>query len=217
MKSDSALQDDVLEELKWEPSVNAAHIGVSVKDGIVTLSGHVPSFVEKYAAEKAAKRVYGVKAVADELDVKLADSNRRSDEDIARACLDALKFNASVPAERIKIIVRNNWVTLEGEVEWQYQKDAAVTVVREQSGVSGITNAITVKPTVSPRDVRNQIEAAFKRNAEIDSRRISVESHDGKVILHGNVRSWVERDQAQQAAWAAPGVTGVENHITISP
>lgn len=217
MKSDAALQDDVLEELKWEPSVNAAHIGVSVKDGIVTLSGHVPSFVEKYAAEKAAKRVYGVKAVADELDVQLADSKRRSDEDIARACLEALKFHANVPSERIKIIVRNNWVTLEGEVEWQYQKDAAVTVVREQSGVTGITNAITVKPKVSPRDVRNQIEAAFKRNAEIDSRRISVESHDGTVILRGNVRSWVERDQAQQAAWAAPGVTGVENHITISP
>lgn len=217
MKSDAALRDDVLEELKWEPSVNAAHIGVSVSDGIVTLSGHVPSFVEKYAAEKAAKRVYGVKAVADELDVKLADSNRRSDEDIARACLEALQFNASVPAEKIKLIVRNNWVTLEGEVEWQYQKDAAVTVVREQTGVTGITNAIAVKPKVSPRDIRSQIEAAFKRHAEIDARRISVESHEGKVILHGNVRSWVERDQAQQAAWAAPGVTAVENHITVSP
>lgn len=217
MKSDAALRDDVLEELKWEPSVNAAHIGVSVSDGIVTLSGHVPSFVEKYAAEKAAKRVYGVKAVADELDVKLADNNRRSDADIARACLEALQFNASVPAEKIKIIVRNNWVTLEGEVEWQYQKDAAVTVVREQTGVTGITNAIAVKPKVSPRDIRSQIEAAFKRHAEIDARRISVESHEGKVILHGNVRSWVERDQAQQAAWAAPGVTAVENHITVSP
>lgn len=217
MKSDAALRDDVLEELKWEPSVNAAHIGVSVRDGIVTLSGHVPSFVEKYAAEKAAKRVYGVKAVADELDVRLADNNRRSDEDIARACLEALQFNASVPAEKIKIIVRNNWVTLEGEVEWQYQKDAAVTVVREQTGVTGITNAITVKPKVSPRDVRGQIEAAFKRHAQIDARRISVESHDGKVVLHGNVRSWSERDQAQQAAWAAPGVTAVENHITVSP
>lgn len=217
MKSDAALQDDVLEELKWEPSVNAAHIGVSVKDAIVTLSGHVPSFVEKYAAEKAAKRVYGVKAVADELDVKLADDKHKSDEDIARACLDALKFNASIPAERIKIIVRNNWVTLEGEVEWQYQKDAAVTVVREQTGVTGITNAITVKPSISPRDVRSQIEAAFKRNAEIDARRISVESHNGKVVLHGNVRSWVERDQAQQVAWAAPGVTGVDNQITVSP
>jgi osmotically-inducible protein OsmY len=217
MKSDAALQDDVLEELKWEPSVNAAHIGVSVKEGIVTLSGHVPSFVEKYAAEKAAKRVYGVKAVADELDVKLADSHRKSDEDIARACLEALKSNASLPAERIKIIVRNNWVTLEGEVEWQYQKDAAVTIVREQTGVTGITNAITVKPKVSPRDVRDQIEAAFKRNAAIDARRISVESHNGTIVLQGSVRSWVERDQAQQAAWAAPGVTAVENHITVSP
>ena len=217
MKNDVSLQEDVLEELKWEPSVNAAHIGVSVKDGIVTLAGHVPSFVEKYAAERAAKRVYGVKAVADELDVKLPSSNRRSDEDIAVSCVAALKYNPSVPDENIRVIVRNNWVTLEGEVEWQYQKDAAANCIRDQSGVTGVSNAIFVKPKVSPRDVRNQIEAAFKRNAGIDARRIRVESQDGKVTLHGCVRSWVEREEAQQAAWAAPGVTDVKNEITVAP
>jgi osmotically-inducible protein OsmY len=217
MKSDKDLQHDVLDELTWEPSVNAAHIGVSARDGVVTLTGHVPSFGEKYGAEKAAKRVYGVKAVADELDVKLPGGSKRTDEDIAQACVSALKANYSVPDEKIKVVVNSGRVTLEGEVEWQFQREAAMNAVRYLTGATGVSNNITVKAHVSPSDVENKIEAAFKRSAEIDARRVSVEARDGKVILHGSVRSWVEREEAQQAAWAAPGVTAVENRITVTP
>jgi osmotically-inducible protein OsmY len=217
MKSDKDLQHDVQEELKWEPSVNAAHIGVTVKEGIVTLTGHVPSYAEKYGAEKAAKRVYSVKAVADELDVKLPGSSKRTDEDIAQACVNALKANYSVPDEKIKVVVNSGSVTLEGQVEWQFQKEAAMNAVRYLTGVIGVANKITVKAHVSSGDVKDKIEAAFKRSAEIDARRVSVEARDGKVILHGRVRSWTEREEAQQAAWAAPGVTAVENQLAVTP
>jgi osmotically-inducible protein OsmY len=217
MMSDKDLQQDVLDELKWEPSVNAAHIGISVKNGVVTLSGHVPSYAEKHGAEKAAKRVYGVKAVADELDVKLPGSSKRTDEDIAQACVSALTANYSVPDEKIKVVVNNGRVALEGEVEWQFQREAAMNAVRYLTGVIGVADKITVKAHVSPSDVNNKIAAAFKRNAEIDARRVTVEARDGKVILHGSVRSWTERDEAQRAAWAAPGVTAVENLISVAP
>lgn len=217
MKSDSELKRDVENELKWEPSVNEAHIGVTAKDGVVTLTGHVPSFAEKSGAEKAAKRVYGVKAVADELDVKLVGSAKRSDEDIAQACVSALKHNSSVPDEKIKVVVNSGRVTLEGEVEWQYQREAAMNAVRYLTGVTGVSNQITVKARVSPKDVKDKIKAAFHRSAEIDARRVDIETHDGKVILYGSVRSWSEREEAQQAAWAAPGVTSVENQIAVLP
>lgn len=215
--TDSEIQQDVLRELQWEPSVEAGHVGVAVHNGVVTLSGHVSSYAEKYAAENAAKRVHGVRAVANEIEVRLPGSSERTDADIAANAVNSLERNVLVPKDRIKVTVNKGWVTLEGTVEWNFEKDAAENAVRFIPGVRGVSNLIEVKPRVSPEELKQKIEDAFKRSAEVDANRVQVEVDGGKVTLRGTVRSWAERDAAAREAWAAPGVWSVENLITVQP
>jgi osmotically-inducible protein OsmY len=215
VRSDDDIREDVMLELQWDPKITSSDIAVAVKDGVVTLSGFVHSYWEKDAAEKAAKRVYGVKGVANDIGVKLPSA--RTDPEIARDAVQALESHVSIPADKIKVTVKNGWVTLEGKVDWQYQKAIAESAVKNLKGVVGITNNIEVAPRVSPADVKSKIEESLKRSAELDARRITVEVEGSTVKLYGSVRSWVERDEAERAAWAAPGVTKVENHITVTP
>lgn len=214
---DKDLKQHVQNALDWEPSVDATDIGVSVDEGVVTLRGNVASYSEKIAAERVALRVYGVKAVANDLAVRLVSSYQRTDTEIAQAALAALKWNTVVPDDRITLVVKDGWITLAGTLDWQYQKDAAARAVRDLTGVKGVTNDIHVKPVVKTTDVRDKIEAAFKRSAEIDARRVNVTAQDGKVILSGNVHSWAERQEAERAAWSAPGVTHVDDRLTVVP
>jgi osmotically-inducible protein OsmY/prolyl-tRNA editing enzyme YbaK/EbsC (Cys-tRNA(Pro) deacylase) len=217
MKTDIDLQQDIIDELVWEPSIDAAAIGVAVEGGVVTLTGHVPSFAEKWTAEHVAKRVVGVRAVANEITVRLPGTSERSDADIARAALLALEWDIWVPHRQITLTVSAGWIKLEGEVDTQHQKLAAEHVVRTLTGVKGVTNLIKVTPTVKPAEITTKIAAAFQRSAVIDARRVQVETHGGKVVLRGNVHAWAERETAERAAWAAPGVDEVENQITVQP
>jgi len=215
MKNDVDLQRDVFDELKWEPAVHSTDIGVIVKDGVVTLEGVVDSYPEKWAAERAAKRVSGVKALALELEVKLPGFGKQSDADIAEAAENALKWDVLVPQDRIKVTVEKGFLTLEGQVDWEFQRSAAKRAVQYLTGVKGVANEITVEPKVAPTDVKAQIEAALKRNAILDAQQIKVQADGGKVTLRGNVRSWAERDEAEAAAWAAPGVNEVTDFIAV--
>jgi osmotically-inducible protein OsmY len=214
-KTDEEIQRDVLDELKWDARVQPNEIGVIVKDGVVTLTGWVDSFLKKWDAEEAAHKVSGVKAVVNEIEVRLA--HERTDMDIAKEAVRALELNALVPVGKVEVTVSKGWLTLRGEVEWQYQKEEAERSVARIAGVKGVSNLITVKPKPSHFELQKKIEDALIRRAELDASRIKVEVQGNRVVLRGTVHSWAEREEAERTAWSAPGITVVENRITVDP
>jgi osmotically-inducible protein OsmY len=215
MKTDTEIQKNVMDELKWDPILNASEIGVAVKNGIVTLSGTIDSYFKKDEAENAAKRVNGVRAVASDIDVTSPSNSSKTDTEIARVIADTLKYNSAVNEDKIKIKVDNGWVTMEGTVDWEYQKEAVRTAIKNISGVKGMANLIRITPVVTAKDIQQKIAAAFQRHANLDSERILVDVNQNKVTLSGKVRSWIEKNDAENAAWRAPGITSIENRIIV--
>ncbi len=213
IRTDEQIRENVMAELKWDAKLQPNEIGVIVKDGIVTLTGWVDSFLKKWSAEDAALKVRGVKAVANDLEVKLA--SERNDADIAEAAIRALEWDAFVPSDKVQVTVSKGWVTLKGEVEWQFQKQDAERAVRRLAGVIGVSNLITVKPRATPGELKKKIENALVRNAEVDANRITVDVQGSKAILKGTVRAWAEKEEAERVAWSAPGITSVENRIVV--
>jgi osmotically-inducible protein OsmY len=213
--SDIQLRQDILDELEFEPSIDAANIGVAVDDGVVTLTGHVSSYAQKVAAEAAVRRVRGVRAIAQEIEVRYPSDPKTSDDEIAKRALNGLRWDVTVPAEKIKLTVNKGLVTLTGEVQGFYERRAAETAVRNLTGVTGIINNITIKPRVQASDVKQKIEAALKRHAEVEAQAIRVSVLNDKVTLDGKVDNWDERQAVENAAWSAPGVRLVEDRLVI--
>jgi osmotically-inducible protein OsmY len=216
MRVDADIKRDVEDELRWDPAIDATDIGVAVHNGVVSLTGFVRSYAQKLDAERDAKRVAGVMGVANDIEVRLATLDERPDPEIVRDAVSALKAELPYSSENIRVTARNGWLTLEGTVEWNYARETAESAVKRVRGAKGVTNSITLKPKATPYEVRRRIEDALRRSAEVDAGRITVEANGSEVILRGTVRSWAERQEAERAAWAAPGITKVDNRITIN-
>ena len=217
MKKSQDLQKDVQEELHWEPSINPRSIRVAVEDGVVTLTGHVADYLQRVNAEKAVKRVKGVHGLANNLEVRVPTSSQRDDTEIAEAALHALKWHTTVPEDRVTVTVSKGWITLEGEVEWHYQRDAAYRAVRELTGVKGVINQIAIKAKINPSDIEHRLEERFRRSAELDAKAVEVKVEGTTVTLKGTVSSWDEYEEAEWAAWSVAGVEKVKNRLRVAP